>query len=49
VIVLPGAALLWCTGPDSLEGFRALCALVCALILLRHLDVLPAVLKSFQH
>lgn len=47
-LVVPDAALLWCVGPESLVGFRAMTAVVCALIMIRHLDVLPAVLKSFR-
>ncbi len=44
----PDSALRWCVPAGSLETFRVAGGIICVLILIRHWDVLPAVLKPFK-
>jgi glycerol-3-phosphate acyltransferase PlsY len=48
VWLAPDPAVVWCVGAGSLGIFRVVALILCLLILIRHWDVLPAVLKTFH-
>ena len=43
----PDSGLSWCVAAESLVVFRVVALVLCILILIRHADVVPTVLKSF--
>lgn len=48
VLLAPESVLAWSVAPGSLPGFRVVALIICALIMIRHRDVIPSVLKSFH-
>ena len=48
VWLVPDGGLSWSVADGSLAAFRVTALILCALIFIRHWDILPAILKSIQ-